>query len=1242
VRAMAHRPGLAGLAVALVFGVCAPTALGAAPAKPIVIATGSAPSVAVDSAGTAHIAYNDNASANAPVHYCRLARGASACTAPQTFMLPGETTIRPYVFVEGATVRILAYRFGLSNGPFRQDFLLTSSDGGQTFGAPVSVGTLAPNDAVAGPGAAISLVSAAGPESPAYQRVPIDGSAPASDFARLSTRSPYETAVGLLGGSTPVAAFDDGASTPETSYSVPRDLANLNRTGSWSESVLEKGSAPHLAGGPVGLFLLLSTIDPSGAHQLKVSLFEDGRFSPGRGGAASYAQPGGFPDAALVQDDTGVLQVIYGAGDGQLMTNASSGAAGFGIPQPIAVDDSFGGLRAGAAADHAGVAVWTHGSGAGDEVHAARFAASIKAPPPVSMYDLRANGLEVTQSVQTREAGFLGGELPSLFPAPQPGQLPTRLFGNVKYRGVGLAAYSKTVVRLFADAAPVGSSEMPAVKDVIGVLHGFRAGRELPGSPLLAENGPRTLTDGGCSCATAAERADPTASYDFTLPLSWTVSGRDKLTLRGELRQQAGILTAFATARPVRGHATASAAAARGPRECTTCKANNRFTFTDIPFTPTPTVVIAPVRLFAQGDPPLPDPEAVFAPALNVHPGGERFLVEPYQANLDVTAETNWTKDSPECAKYVANGKDKFGDCKNDAYISRVRSWDRAQGGLSDMAIGVNTRERGVAGHSLFNLPFGHPDLTATPNEVSARPVAMVNTSRPLSSVGHELGHLLGRLHASPACDSGTNQDWPPDEVGYIGGIGLDRSQHTAGAGSPYRVIAGAPPRLGNCANATPPDCGGATPKEFFDLMSYCGNGANDWISTRNWDGELATLNRFGQRVGFDPRSFPSTPVPYVTATVAARAAAAPGQRLHVSGQVDDAGATIAEVGTAVHPAPAPASSEFTLVVYDAGGTTLSSTPMTAAASHIDGGEALIALDADVPASARAASVAIMQGGAAIATRARSAHPPTIRVIAPAKGTTIGTTGVVRWTANDADGDPLAATVAYSLDGGKRWRTIYSGPNTGSATLPGAYFSASRRARVLVRVNDGFDERGATSGRFRARGVRPVVRLRSPLQGTKLLSSSTLVLEGEAFDDASQPLTGKRLVWLAGKRRLGTGTALSTADLAPGRQRLRLVATDRTGRRGTAAVTVAVAAVAPQLLELSGPKRVSRRARKIVLRLAVTTRSKLTANGHTFTVGRHVSSVTLPIRPGRTPVNLRLVLRAGGKRTTVPLTIPRR
>jgi hypothetical protein len=208
--------------------------------------------------------------------------------------------------------------------------------------------------------------------------------------------------------------------------------------------------------------------------------------------------------------------------------------------------------------------------------------------------------------------------------------------------------------------------------------------------------------------------------------------------------------------------------------------------------------------------------------------------------------------------------------------------------------------------------------------------------------------------------------------------------------------------------------------------------------------------------------------------------------------------------------------------------------------------------------------------------------------------------------------------------------------------LPGEYFSASRRARVLVRVNDGFDETGARSARFRARGVAPVVRILSPRPGARVLNSSTLVLSGQAIDDASRPITRRaRLAWFAGRRRLGRGVTLSTADLTPGRQRIRLVATDRTGRHGTASATVTVVATKPQLLALSGPKRVSTKAHTVTLRIAASVRSTLTAGGRSFIVGHAARSVRVPIRAGRRTLRLQLVLRAGGRRTALAIALPR-
>ncbi len=131
-----------GLGVGLV-GVIAGLAvlLGSTPpahaATPILLGAGNRPAVAVNGAGTAFIAYLDNdddpttSAPDAVVHYCRLPRGATVCDHRLDFALEGTTLTRPHVFVEGQTVRILAFRYGRSGPSFAANYVLSSTDGGE-------------------------------------------------------------------------------------------------------------------------------------------------------------------------------------------------------------------------------------------------------------------------------------------------------------------------------------------------------------------------------------------------------------------------------------------------------------------------------------------------------------------------------------------------------------------------------------------------------------------------------------------------------------------------------------------------------------------------------------------------------------------------------------------------------------------------------------------------------------------------------------------------------------------------------------------------------------------------------------------------------------------------------------------------------------------------------------------------------------------------------------------------------
>ena len=75
---------------------------------------------------------------------------------------------------------------------------------------------------------------------------------------------------------------------------------------------------------------------------------------------------------------------------------------------------------------------------------------------------------------------------------------------------------------------------------------------------------------------------------------------------------------------------------------------------------------------------------------------------------------------------------------------------------------------------------------------------------RPLTSASHEVMHQFGLVHASAACGGG-GESWPPDQLGYLDGIGVNTTTE------PYQFIAAGSPDFPSYPHA-------------YDLMSYCAN----------------------------------------------------------------------------------------------------------------------------------------------------------------------------------------------------------------------------------------------------------------------------------------------------------------------------------------------------------------------------------------------------------------------------------
>ncbi|HVE67875.1 MAG TPA: hypothetical protein VNB64_04770, partial [Solirubrobacteraceae bacterium] len=273
-----------------------------------------------------------------------------------------------------------------------------------------------------------------------------------------------------------------------------------------------------------------------------------------------------------------------------------------------------------------------------------------------------------------------------------------------------------------------------------------------------------------------------------------------------------------------------------------------------------------------------------------------------------------------------------------------------------------------------------------------------------------------------------------------------------------------------------------------------------------------------------------------------------------------------------------------------------------------------------------------------------SARAPGVRLLSPRAGAVIGRARAVNvaWRASDADGGALEATIAYSLDDGRRWRTLYVGPSSGRAALPNAYFAGSRRARVRVCGDDGFNRTSAVSGRLRALGRPPAVRIEAPVAGAVIDGNANLSLRGHAFDDAVRLVPSRRLAWFLGARRIARGANATVAGLPPGRRRLRLVATDAAGRRGAASVVVRVRGAAPLFLTVRAPRTLSRLARVVRVRVASSVPASLRVGAQRATVGRRARTIPVGVAPGRGRLRLHLRLTAFGRSTVHVLALTRR
>jgi len=346
-------------------------------ATPLTIGTGHKPGVAVDAAGTAYIAWFGPESTTTSLNFCRLPRGAGACDVTTTIAAPGTTLSRPFVTVDGALVRVVSYRYGLTGARFDQIWEFTSADGGATFDAGHPVGIAPFDEAVRGPGDTLTVATNAESTGLAVQNVPLDGTDAGATEAILSADHPYNGTVGLAGPAM-VAVFADASGNAQ----VRTSGGVLNDAATWTPPV-DVGYAdyPRLAGGPSGLFLLSGTP----ANALTVRKFDGTTFNAG----AKLADIADDAQAHLTEDPAGRLHAVFAhntaAGLELGYATSDNGTSWKSGPLLTQTDttQSFGALRAATAPDHIGVAAWETASGGTSDVRVLGIGPEGGVSPPV-------------------------------------------------------------------------------------------------------------------------------------------------------------------------------------------------------------------------------------------------------------------------------------------------------------------------------------------------------------------------------------------------------------------------------------------------------------------------------------------------------------------------------------------------------------------------------------------------------------------------------------------------------------------------------------------------------------------------------------------------------------------------------------------------------------------------------------------------------------------------------------------
>jgi hypothetical protein len=353
------------LAAAVLMAVLAAPA-GAA--RPVRIGTGADPAVAVDAAGTAHVAYNGEYASGTgePLMYCTWPRGAHTC-APRALVTDGEApSDTPPLLQTGpgpGAVTLVSDRDNIQ--------VFRSADAGASFGPPSPIGTGRWFDGAFGPGGQLALSFRNLGYIEYYPRN-LGGPYDTSPDIDLAHGYDVSSAVGFS-GSLPVLV--SGAFVPGIAVSSWTGQGDIHDPATWAGPFkIAHADYFGLAGGKRGLWLAHNS--PVGAEDRIVARkFNGRRFGKAHRIPAGRHGLSGVINLGFAQDAAGGMVVAwYASPSDRIMVSASRTgsrwtpatvlATGVTLPSNISI---------GLGSDGRGLVVWDDNGD--DNINAVRVSA---------------------------------------------------------------------------------------------------------------------------------------------------------------------------------------------------------------------------------------------------------------------------------------------------------------------------------------------------------------------------------------------------------------------------------------------------------------------------------------------------------------------------------------------------------------------------------------------------------------------------------------------------------------------------------------------------------------------------------------------------------------------------------------------------------------------------------------------------------------------------------------------------